>query len=183
MAGQLARLRGAAKVVGTAGSEEKRAWVVEEAGFDDCLDHYGDRLFRRVGAAAPAGYDVVFDNVGGELLDAALGNIAIGGRVALCGSISTGYRPERPEVGLRNYPFLTTRRARMEGFLVSDFAERFDAARADLLGWVNRGELRTTDDVVEGLENAPATLRRLFEGRNLGKQLLHVADPGSAAGR
>jgi hypothetical protein len=181
VAGQIARLSGAAKVIGTAGSSEKRAWVVDVAGFDDCLDHYEGKLFRRLAAPAPEGYDVVFDNVGGELLDAAIGNVAVHGRIALCGSISTGYRPERPEVGLRNYQLLTTRRARMEGFLLSDFADRFDEARAQLLGWISAGDLRTTEDVVEGLERAPATLRRLFEGRNLGKQILRVADPAVSA--
>jgi NADPH-dependent curcumin reductase CurA len=176
VAGQIARLRGAHKVVGTAGSDDKRRWVVDVAGFDSCVDHYEGHLFRRLGQPAPDGYDVVFDNVGGELLDAALGNVALHGRIALCGSISTGYRPGRPEVGLRNYQLLTTRRARMEGFLVSDFNDRFAEARAALHGWIAAGHVRTAEDVVEGLEHAPATLRRLFDGRNLGKQILHVAD-------
>jgi NADPH-dependent curcumin reductase CurA len=119
----------------------------------------------------------VFDNVGGTLLDDALGNIAQGARVVLCGSISTGYRPERPAIGLRNYQLLTTRRARMEGFIVLDYRDRYPTARADMLRWLDSGGLNAAEDIVEGLEQAPATLRRLFEGKNLGKQLLRVADP------
>ena len=95
----------------------------------------------------------------------------------LCGSISTGYEPKRPEVGLRNYQFLTTRRARMEGFIVIDHADRVPEARAELRRWIDKGQLHWAEDVVEGLEAAPATLQRLFDGQNLGKQLLHVADP------
>ena len=177
VAGQVARNLGAARVIGTAGSEDKRAWVRDVAGFDECIDHYDDNVRRRLREAAPNGYDVVFDNVGGALLDAALFNIAEHGRLALCGSISTGYRPERPEVGLHNYQLLTTRRARMEGFLLYDFEERFAEARRLLLGWYHDGTLHVEHDILEGLQNAPLGLRRLFDGGNLGKQILHVADP------
>ena len=112
------------------------------AGFDECLDHYDDGIRRALRETSRAGYDVVFDNVGGALLDAALFNIAERARVVLCGSISTGYRPERPEVGLHYYQLLTTRRSRMEGFLVTDFADRFDDARRELMGWIADGSPR-----------------------------------------
>jgi NADPH-dependent curcumin reductase CurA len=177
VAGQVARNLGAGRVIGTAGAENKRAWVREVAGFDDCIDHYDEKVRRRLREAAPNGYNVVFDNVGGALLDAALFNIAEHGRLALCGSISTGYRPERPEVGLYYYQLLTTRRARMEGFLLYDFEDRFAEARRTLLGWYADGRLRVEHDILEGLPNAPLGLRRLFDGANLGKQLLHLADP------
>jgi len=180
LAGQIARLRGAALVVGTAGTQEKRAWVCDVAGYDACVDHYDDHLRRRLAAAAPGGYDVVFDNVGGAVLDAALLTLALHARVVLCGSISTGYVPGRPAVGLHNYQLLTTRRSRMEGFLVTDFADRYDAARRELLGWLEAGKLHFQEDVVDGLEQAPATLRRLFEGENRGKQLVRVADPSTS---
>jgi NADPH-dependent curcumin reductase CurA len=173
IAGQLAKIKGAGTVIGTAGSEEKRSWVCDVAGFDECLDHYDDQIRRNLqGASAPNGFDVVFDNVGGALLDAALFNIAVHGRIALCGSISTGYRPERPEVGLHYYQLLTTRRSRMEGFLVSDYSDRFEKARRDLQRWSNEGSLRQEYDVLRGLEQAPSGLNRLFTGGNLGKQLL-----------
>jgi NADPH-dependent curcumin reductase CurA len=175
VAGQIARLRGAARVVGTAGKPEKRAWVREIAGFDECVSHYDDNVKRRLREVGPDGYNAVFDNVGGELLDAAIFNIALHGRIALCGSISTGYRPEKPAIGLHYYQRLTTMRARMEGFLVSDHADRYPQARADLLRWVANGDLHVAEDIVEGFEQAPATLQRLFDGKNLGKQLLRVS--------
>lgn len=174
LAGQIARATGAARVIGTASTEEKRAWVREVAGFDDCLDYRDPKIFRLLRAAAPDGYDVVFDNVGGELLDNSLALIAERARVVLCGSISTGYRPERPEVGLRNYQFLTTRRGTMQGFIVFDYATQYGQARAELQRWVADGTVRHTIDIVEGLEHAPETLQRLFDGGNLGKQLLRV---------
>ena len=177
VAGQVARNLGAARVIGTAGSPDKRDWVRDVAGFDECVDHYDDNVRRRLRELAPDGFNVVFDNVGGALLDAALFNIAQHGRLALCGSISTGYRPEKPEVGLHYYQLLTTRRARMEGFLLYDFEDRFPEARRTLLGWYTDGSLHVEHDVLEGLDNAPLGLRRLFDGGNLGKQILHVADP------
>ncbi len=178
VAAQIARALGAGRVIGTAGSPEKRDWVREVAGLDDCLDHHDPEVRRAIRSAAPEGLNVVFDNVGGSLLDAALFNIAVGARIALCGSISTGYRPERPEVGIHYYQLLTTRRSRMEGFLVSDHSDRYTEARQRLLDWVADGSIRVEYDVLDGLEHAPEGIRRLFEGKNLGKQLLHVADPG-----
>jgi NADPH-dependent curcumin reductase CurA len=174
IAGQIARIVGASHVVGTAGSEEKRAWVRDVAGFDECIDHYDEKVRRRLREAAPEGYNVVFDNVGGSLLDAAIFNIAERARIVLCGSISTGYRPERPEVGLHYYQLLTTRRSRMEGFIVTDYSARFDEARAELRSWLDDGRLRQEFDVIDGLERAPEGLRRLFAGGNLGKQLLKL---------
>lgn len=174
IAGQIARIKGAAQVVGTAGTAEKRAWVKDVAGFDECLDHYDENILRAIRATNRDGYQVVFDNVGGTLLDACLFNIAVGARVVLCGSISTGYKPQRPDVGIYYYQLLTMRRSLMQGFLVSDYKERFAEARADLLRWADEGRLHQQYDVVEGLERAPATLNRLFKGGNLGKQLLRV---------
>ena len=122
IAGQIARIKGATQVIGTAGAEEKRAWVRDVAGFDDCLDHYDENILRLIRAANRDGYQVVFDNVGGTLLDACLFNIAVHARVVLCGSISTGYKPQRPDVGIYYYQLLTMRRSLMQGFLVSDYA-------------------------------------------------------------
>jgi NADPH-dependent curcumin reductase CurA len=176
VAGQIARLAGATTIIGTAGNADKQRWVVEQAGFDTCLDHHDPQIRRLIRQAAPDGVNVVFDNVGGALLDAALFNIALRGRIALCGSISTGYRPERPDVGLHYYQLLTTRRARMEGFLLFDYQARYAEARRQLLDWVAQGSLVVQHDELEGLERAPEGLRRLFEGRNTGKQLLRLHD-------
>ena len=126
------------------------------AGFDDCLDHYADDILRQLRAANRDGYQVVFDNVGGELLDACLFNIAERARVVLCGSISTGYKPQRPDVGIFYYQLLTMRRSRMEGFLVTDYADRFAEARRDLQTWADEGRLHQQYDVLDGLEQAPA---------------------------
>jgi NADPH-dependent curcumin reductase CurA len=178
VAGQIAKIMGAAKVIGTSSTPEKRAWVTEVIGFDECIDYRDPHVFRLLKAATGgSGFNVVFDNVGGSLLDNALGNMALGARVVLCGAISTGYRPERPAEGLRNYQFLTTLRAKMQGFIVTDHADRFAMIRSELKRWLTDGKLHSAEDVVEGLEHAPATLQRLFDGQNLGKQLLHVADP------
>ena len=141
IAGQIARIKGATQVIGTAGAEEKRDWVRDVAGFDDCLDHYDENILRLIRAANRDGYQVVFDNVGGTLLDACLFNIAVHARVVLCGSISTGYKPQRPDVGIYYYQLLTMRRSLMQGFLVSDYQDRFDEARADLLRWSEEGRL------------------------------------------
>src|SRR5262249_6574016 len=103
LAGQIARALGAGRVVGTASTDEQRAWVRDVAGFDECIDYRDPKVFRLLREGAPSGFDVVFDNVGGTLLDDAIANIALNARVVLCGSISTGYEPKRPEVGLRNY--------------------------------------------------------------------------------
>lgn len=177
LAGQIARALGATRVIGTASTDEKRVWVREVAGFDECIDYRGEGVFRRLRESAPDGFDVIFDNVGGSLLDDAIANMAVGARVVLCGSISTGYEPKRPAIGLRNYQFFTTKRARLEGFIVLDHADRYAEARTELRGWIDEGRLRWAEDIVEGLEAAPWTLQRLFDGQNLGKQLLHVADP------
>jgi hypothetical protein len=174
IAGQIARIKGAKQVVGTAGAEEKRDWVRNVAGFDECLDHYADDILRQIRGANRDGYQVIFDNVGGTLLDAALFNIAVGARVVLCGSISTGYKPQRAEVGITYYQLLTMRSSRMEGFLVTNYADRFDEARRDLLQWSKEGRLVQQYDVLDGLEKAPEALGRLFKGGNLGKQLVRV---------
>ena len=144
IAGQIARIKGAAQVIGTAGAEAKRAWVRDVAGFDDCLDHYDENILRLIRAANRDGYQVVFDNVGGTLLDACLFNIAVHARVVLCGSISTGYKPQRPDVGIYYYQLLTMRRSLMQGFLVSDYEDRYDEARADLLRWSEEGRLSSS---------------------------------------
>ena len=121
--------------------------------------------------------NIYFDNVGGSTLEAALANIALRARVVLGGGISSGYGTDALPPGPRNYMQLVIMRARAEGFIVLDYASRFGEAVKELAGWVAQGKIVYAEDIQEGLENAPATLRRLFEGRNLGKQLLKVADP------
>jgi NADPH-dependent curcumin reductase CurA len=173
VAAQIARILGC-RVIGVAGGAEKCRWVVEEAGLDACVDYKNDDILARLAELAPSGIDVFFDNVGGPVLDAALERIALNARVVICGGVATGYHHVRAP-GPGNYLELINKRARMEGFLYSDYATRFPEALAKLHEWLSRGEIKYTQTVTEGLENAPAALRGLFEGRNHGKQLIHLA--------
>nr|MDJ0869015.1 NADP-dependent oxidoreductase [Myxococcota bacterium] len=179
VAGQIAKLKGC-RVVGIAGGSTKCAWLTEEAHFDAAIDYKAQDVQEQLGKLCPDGVHVYFDNVGGAILDAALFHIAEHARVVLCGGIS-GYNETEPPPGPRNLMNLVIRRARMEGFIVLDYLPHFGEAVQELAGWVTSGEIAHREDVQEGLENAPRTLLRLFEGRNLGKQLLKVADPTPAA--
>ncbi|HUX04871.1 MAG TPA: NADP-dependent oxidoreductase [Acidimicrobiales bacterium] len=173
--GQIARARGAARVVGIAGGAQKCAEVVEHYGFDECLDYREPDLVRRLQRACPQGVDLYFDNVGGEILDAVLANIAQRGRVVLCGAISQYNEKGRPR-GLVNTSMLIVRRARMEGFIVLDFASRYDEAQRELASMVAQGTLAHRQHLVRGLEHAPDALNLLFTGGNNGKTLVVVDD-------
>lgn len=179
VAGQIAKALGC-RVIGSAGGARKCSWVTETAGFDACLDRHVDDLEAGLRAFAPGGLDVVFDNVGGPALEAALSTLAERARIVLCGGVATGYGPE-PTHGPRNYLQIGLKRARMEGFVFLDYVARFPEAFGRLRGWVDEGRIVVAEDVQVGLERAPATLRRLFEGGNLGKQLLRVAPADEAA--
>ncbi len=174
--GQIARILGC-RTIGIAGGAEKCSWLVEKAGFDAAIDYKSERVGARLDDLASGGIDVFFDNVGGPLLDSVLKRIRRHARIVLCGSISTGYVPKKLPPGPSNYFNLCLRSSRMQGFLLGDYHDRFDEGRQTLRGWVESGRIVYEEDIREGLENAPLTLRRLFEGANLGKQLLKVADP------
>jgi NADPH-dependent curcumin reductase CurA len=171
--GQIAKARGAKKVVGIAGGPQKCAEVVELYGFDECLDYREENLSRRLRAACPDGIDIYFDNVGGEILDAALANIAMRGRIVVCGAISQYNAMEQPR-GVANTSMLIVKRARMEGFLVFDYAPRFLDAQMELAGMVHNGSLVHHEHLVHGLEKAPDALNLLFSGGNHGKTLVVV---------
>jgi hypothetical protein len=175
VAGQIAKLKGC-RVVGIAGGPDKCRWLTETAHFDAAIDYKSERVAARLRELCPDRIDVYFDNVGGEILDAVLAHINQKARVVLCGGISS-YNEKEPPPGPRNYMALVIQRARMEGFIVLDYLARFGPAMAELAGWVAEGRIAHAEDVQVGLENAPRTLLRLFEGRNLGKQLLQVAEP------
>lgn len=163
------------RVVGIAGGAEKCRWLTSELGVDAAIDYKAENVLARVGELCPKGVDVYFDNVGGEILDAALAHLASGGRIVLCGAIS-GYNDFANMPGIRNYLNLIVRRGTMRGFLLFDYMSRAPEAIGALAGWVKAGKIRDQIDVVEGLENAPDALRRLFTGRNLGKQLVRIAE-------
>ncbi len=172
VAGQLARIEGAGTVVGIAGTDEKCAWLVDELGFDHAVNYRTEDVVDRIRATCPDGIDVFFDNVGGEILDACLANLALRARVVLCGAISQ-YNEDRP-VGPRNYLQLIVKRARMEGFLILDYLDRFPGAQLEMAGWVMEGRIHHREHVVEGLDRAGEALNLLFSGGNTGKVVVSV---------
>jgi NADPH-dependent curcumin reductase CurA len=172
--GQIARIKGC-RAIGIAGGAEKCHWLTTVAGFDAAIDYKSENVRARLKELCPDGIDVYFDNVGGDILDAALARLAMRGRVVLCGAIAA-YNATEPLPGPKNYLNLISRRGRMEGFIVLDYMKRAPEAIGALAGWVQAGKLKNKVDVQHGLENAPATLRRLFEGRNEGKQLLRIVE-------
>jgi hypothetical protein len=174
VAGQIARIQGC-RVVGIAGGKDKCAWLTQQARFDAAIDYKREDVAARLRELAPQGVDVYFDNVGGGILDAVLAQIRMRARIVLCGGISA-YNEVEPPPGPRNLMNLVVQRARMEGFIVIDYAARFGAAREELKRWVDAGEIAYQVDVVKGIERAPEALLRLFSGKNLGKQLVQVAE-------
>jgi NADPH-dependent curcumin reductase len=171
--GQIAKIKGCT-VVGIAGGAAKCAWIKDELGFDATIDYKSEDVGKRLAEVCPKGIDVYFDNVGGPILDAALANLAMRGRVVICGAIGD-YNAVSSTPGPRNYMNLLVQRGRMEGFVVSDYFDRAPQAVMELAGWAAEGRIKDRVDVVEGLENAPVALRRLFTGANTGKQLIKVA--------
>ncbi len=177
VAGQLASLAGA-RVVGFAGSDEKVDFLEDDLGFDVGINYETTDDYRAaLEAAAPDGVDAYFDNVGGEITDAVFTQLNVDARVAICGQISL-YNAEELPTGPRKLPTLIEKRARVEGFLVGDFAPRFEAATRKLGRWVSAGDLEYRETVTDGLENAPDAFLGLFEGENIGKQLVKVGERG-----
>ncbi len=174
--GQIGKALGC-RVVGIAGGPEKCKWVVDELGFDACVDYREPGLFKALRAVCPDGIDVYFDNVGGDVLEATLALMNERGRVACCGAISQ-YDTTNP-TGPRNLPgAIVVKRLRMEGFIVMDFAQDDAKAVRALQTWVQSGQIKVTEDIVEGLENAPKALIGLLAGDNKGKRMVRVgADP------
>ncbi len=170
--GQIAKIKGC-RVVGIAGGPEKCAHVVDDLGFDACIDYKNENVKKALKEHCPKGVDVYFDNVGGEILDAVLARLAMRARVVICGAISQ-YNAERTK-GPNNYMTLLINRSRMEGFVVFDYAKRFREAAMQMAQWMAQGQLKSREDIVEGLETFPDTFLKLFSGGNTGKLLLKVA--------
>ena len=171
--GQIAKLKGA-RAVGIAGGAEKCAHVVEDLGFDGAIDYTAGDLDAAIAEHCPGGVDVYFDNVGGEILDAALARLARNARVVICGAISQ-YNVTSAMRGPSNYLSLLVNHASMTGFVVSDYGARYAEGAAEMAGWLAAGRLTTREEVLEGLEGFPDALLRLFEGGNTGKLVLRVA--------
>lgn len=170
-AGQIAKIKGAKKVVGIAGGAEKCSYIVDELGFDEAIDYKNDNVAARLRETCPDGVDLYFDNVGGSILDDCLANLALRGRVVLCGAIST-YNDDGPPTGPSNYLTLLVRRGRMEGFIILDYLDRFPAAQMEVAGWIAEGKIKSSEHIVEGLEKAPDALNLLFTGGNTGKVIV-----------
>jgi len=174
LVGQIAKIKGC-KVVGVAGGAEKCAWLTDELGFDAAVDYKAGDVRRAIRAACPDGIDVYFDNVGGDIFEACLFNMKNFGRIACCGAVSQ-YDGTAPPHGPRGVPgLIVTKRLSLRGFIVSDFDDKRDAALTELKSWVESGQLKVLEDVIEGLENAPAALVGLLAGENRGKRMVKVS--------
>ncbi len=171
---QIARIKGC-RAIGIAGGKDKCDWLVKEARLDAAIDYKSEDVGARLRELCPGGIDVYFDNVGGDILDVALAQLAMHGRIVLCGAIAT-YNDAELRPGPKHYLNLLLKRGRMEGFLVLDYLPRAAEAVMQLWQWVQAGELKDRVDVMHGLENAPRALIRLFTGENQGKQLLRIAE-------
>jgi NADPH-dependent curcumin reductase len=177
VAGQLAKAMGASNVVGIAGGPEKCSWIVDDLGFDAAIDYKSERVGRRLHELCPDGINVYFDNVGGDILDAALANLAWGARVVICGAISQ-YNAEGGMRGPSNYMMLLVRRARMQGFLVFDYGKKYGDALKEMGHWLVEGKLKAREEVVDGsIDDFPQTLMKLFRGENIGKLVLQIDTP------
>jgi NADPH-dependent curcumin reductase CurA len=172
-AGQIAKILGAKKVIGIAGGPQKCGYIAEELGFDETIDYKSENVSARLREAAPDGIDLYFDNVGGEILDACLARLALRGRIVLCGAIS-GYNDRGAAKGPANYANLIIKRGRMEGFLILDYFDRLREGQAVIAGWLGEGKIKSSEHIVEGLENAPDALNLLFTGGNTGKVIVQI---------
>ncbi len=176
--GQLAKIKGC-RVVGIAGGAAKCAWVVDELGFDACIDYKAaaapgrDAVRDGLKQHCPDGVDIYFDNVGGDILDTVLTRIRRKARIVICGAISQ-YNNTTPVQGPKNYLSLLVNRARMEGIVVFDYADRYHLAVAELAGHLREGRMKSREDVVHGLDAFPEALLRLFSGENFGKLVLQL---------
>ncbi|MGY1690239.1 NADP-dependent oxidoreductase [Geodermatophilus sp. SYSU D01105] len=177
LVGQFARLRGARRVVGSAGSPAKVAWLTGELGFTAAFDHHDGPVALSLAEAAPGGIDVFFDNVGGAHLEAAIGVLRVHGRAALCGSIS-GYNAVEPPPGPRNLGLMVGKRLTLRGFLVGDHADLREEFTETVSGWLRSGELVVRETVYEGIESAVPAFLDLLRGANTGKMVVRLApDP------
>ena len=172
--GQIAKIKGC-RAVGIAGGAAKCRYLLDELGYDAAIDYKAQDVRDGLRSHCPNGVNVYFDNVGGDILDIVLARLALHARVVICGAISQ-YNNTTPVKAPSNYLSLLVNRARMEGMVVFDYAERFPQARHDIAAWIAAGKLKSREDVVEGLQTFPETLLKLFSGENFGKLVLKVAD-------
>jgi NADPH-dependent curcumin reductase CurA len=172
--GQIAKIKGC-RVVGIAGGKQKCDYLTQQLGFDAAIDYKSEDVKKSLRQHCPQGVDVYFDNVGGDILDSVLTQLARKARIIICGAISQ-YNSTTGVKGPSNYLSLLVNRASMTGMVVFDYADRYGEAGREMAGWLKSGQLKTREDIVEGLETFPETLLKLFSGENFGKLVLKVAD-------
>jgi hypothetical protein len=182
--GQLGRIAGC-KVIGIAGGADKCRWLVEELGFDAAIDYKNEKLRSRLKELAPGGIDIFFDNVGGSILNDCLSRLAFGARIVICGGISRYNADPRDASqippGPQNYFNVVFTHATLQGFLVHHYAEHYPVAQQRLAAWVREGRISNHEDIIDGFEQAPRALMRLFDGANRGKQILRIPAAAGAA--
>lgn len=172
--GQIAKLKGC-RVVGLTGTDEKCAWIKDDLGFDVAINYKTQNIGEALRDACPDKIDIYFDNVGGEILNEALGLLNEHARVVICGAI-TRYNETEPSPGPSNYINLLLKRSKMQGFVLTDYLDRFPEAIAELAPWVMGKQIQFKEDIVNGLENAPTAIQKLFNGTNKGKLMVKIAD-------
>ncbi len=173
--GQIAKIKGC-NVAGIAGGAEKCAFIKEELGFDNAIDYKSQSVEREIKRCFQKGLDIYFDNVGGEILEAALFNLNRRARIVICGAISQ-YNNREAVTGPANYLSLLINRARMEGMVVFDYADRYNEAAKEIAGWMASGQLKSKEEILKGIEIFPEALLNLFSGKNVGKLILQVSEP------
>ncbi|MBT1449494.1 NADP-dependent oxidoreductase [Glaciecola sp. XM2] len=174
LVGQIAKIKGC-RVVGIAGGKDKCQFLIDELGFDAAIDYKNENVKQALKQACPDGVDVFFDNVGGEILDDVLTRINFKARIVICGAISQ-YNNTTPVKGPSNYLSLLVNRARMEGIVVFDNIKEYPTAMQEIGGWIQSGQMKVKEHVVDGIETFPETLMMLFKGENFGKLILKVGD-------
>ncbi len=172
--GQIAKIMGC-KVIGTAGSDSKVQYIVDELGFDSGINYKTQNVGEALDEECPEGIDVYFDNVGGLVTDEVMDRLNVRARIAVCGQISQ-YNLKEPDLAPRNFGILTRSQAKMEGFLVFAYENRYDEGLNMMAKWIKEGKLRYREDVVEGLDNAPKTFIGMLNGENFGKTLIKVSN-------
>jgi len=172
LVGQIGKIKGC-HVVGIAGADDKCKWIVEDLGFDAAINYKTENVYEALKKHCPNGIDIDFENVGGEILDAILAQMNLHARIALCGLIST-YNATEPVPGPYNFGNIIAKRARVEGFIVMDYAPRALECMTELGKWLIEGKIKYRVDEVDGLEHAPMALNKLFEGTNTGKLVVKV---------
>jgi NADPH-dependent curcumin reductase len=174
LVGQIGKIKGC-RVIGIAGSEEKCRWLKDELGFDAAINYKTESVLESLKQHCPDGIDVYFENVGGEILDAVLSLINLRARIVLCGLISQ-YNATEPVPGPYNLLNIVTQRAKLEGFIILDYLNRAQEALADLGQWYAQGKIKYRVDAIDGLENAPSAINKLFDGTNQGKLIIRVSE-------